>query len=109
MFSVFYYQTLKEIFLAPTSGKTRIMNKKMLKLKKFARFVKINLQVFFFFFFFGGGGGGLGQHRGGGAIVGGGVNSGGVFNLYKCLRPSHHKFKSPNQFELKELKGSKRT
>ena len=44
---------------------------------------------------------------GGGATVGwgGGVNSGGIF--INC--PSHHIYKSPKQFELKQLKGSKST
>ena len=56
-------------------------------------------------------GGGGGADGGGGnswvgAIVwrGGGVNSGGVLN--PNIRPSHHTYKSPKQFELK---GSKST
>ena len=47
----------------------------------------------------GGGGGGGGATRGGGG--GGGGVGGGVVSTSKN-RPSHHKYKSPKQFELKQ-------
>ena len=72
----------------------------------------------------GGGGGGGGVHRwsdgegvgnsgvrgGGNSAVGGVevIGGGGVSSTSKN-RPSQHKYKSPKQFELTELKGSKST
>ena len=52
------------------------------------------------------------QWGGGGNSAGGAGNSGGSTaegSSTSKNRPSHRKYKSPKQFELKELKGSKST
>ena len=45
------------------------------------------------------------QWGGGNSAMGAIVGGGGVFSTSKN-RPSHHKYKSPKPFELKQLRGS---
>ena len=105
-YAVTYYKTLEEVSWQKTWKKTEKWQKKSknsIKLRVFSDQLFVSSQR--------GGGGGhrgrMGRGEGGvgstgmwGNVVGVGVNSG-VSSTSKN-RPSHHKYKSPKQFELKQ-------